>query len=85
MAVDPGHGRHGEGGQAREELEEGVGVEAGGVDGMVEVEAVAVELADSRRGDDDPGRQFDLDDVEGEDEGLAEVGAQTVVGRGGEG
>ena len=48
---------------------------------MFEIEAVAEELGGRGGGDDDAEGVGGLDDVEREDEGLTEVGAEAVVGR----
>lgn len=54
--------------------------------GVLEVQAIAVELGDAAGGDDDAGLVgAKLEDVEGVDEGPAERGGQPVVGGRGEG
>lgn len=55
------------------------------LDGRLVVQAVAVELGDRGRGDDDALGEAQLQDVEGQQEGGAEGGRQPVVGRGVEG
>lgn len=81
MAVDPGDGGHGEGGEAREQAEQRGAVEVRRGVGVVEVEAVAEELGDARGRDQDAGGVLGLQDVEGQQEGLAEGGREAVVGR----
>jgi len=51
---------------------------------MLEIEAIAKELPDAAGGDDHAGRVRELEDVEGEEEGLAEGGYEAVVRWGGE-
>lgn len=52
---------------------------------MLEVQAVAEELPNAARGDDHAGRVRELEDIEREQEGLAEGCHEPVVGRRGEG
>lgn len=52
---------------------------------MLEVQAIAVELTDPGRGDHDAMRVGEFEDVEGEEEGLAEWGHESVVRRSCEG
>lgn len=84
MAVEPRDGGHGVGGKASEDFVQ-QGIVAGGAEGMVEVEAVAVEFGDAGGGDDDAVGVAGFDDVEGEEEGVAEVADHAVVGGGGKG
>lgn len=52
---------------------------------MGEIEAVGVEFGVAGGGDDDAGGVAGLEDVEGEEQGLAEGGCEPVVGAVGEG
>lgn len=62
------------------------GPEAGRVNGVLQIEAVAVELGNAAGGDEDAGRvAAELEEVEGGEEGLADGGGEAVVRRGDEG
>ena len=49
---------------------------------MLEDQTIAVEFADSGRGDEDPGWVREFKDIESKEEGLAEGGYHAVVRRG---
>ncbi|KAH6608232.1 hypothetical protein Trco_004545 [Trichoderma cornu-damae] len=57
--------------------------EAVGVDGVLQVEAVAVELCDAAGGDEHAGRvAAELEQVEGREQGFAHGGGEAVIGGG---
>lgn len=72
MAVEQRNRRHGEGEDAAPEGVQAVGPEAGGPARVVEVEAVGVEFLDAGGGEDDAFWVAEFEDVEGEEEGVAE-------------
>lgn len=63
----------------REQRKHAIGKKALGAVHMLDVQAIAVEFRNSRRGDDYARRVGELDDVERQDEGLAEGCGETVV------
>lgn len=72
MAIDQRDGRHRVRQDPPPQGVQALGKEAGRKRGMLEIQAVAVELLDAGGCDDDAGGVAGFDDVEGEEEGLAE-------------
>lgn len=84
MSIQHRDGRHREGQEAQKELVEGRGEEGRVGHGVLEVEAVGVELWDGAGGEDDArGVGAEFEDVEGGEEGGVEGGGEAVVGGGG--